>query len=49
MSNPWKLINELFEEGTLAFSDRIVGLTDEDLWENDIDEDLEAALAAEDL
>lgn len=41
-------INELFDEGTFAFSDRIVGLSDEDL-EVDPDEDIEAILASEEL
>lgn len=41
-------INELFDEGTFAFSDRIVGLFDEDL-EMDPDEALEAILIHEEL
>ncbi len=41
-------INDLFDEGTFAFSDRIVGLFDEDL-EVEPDEDLEAVLASEEV
>jgi len=41
-------INELFDEGTFAFSDRIIGLFDENL-EVEPDESIEAVLADEEL
>lgn len=44
-----RMIDELFDEGTLAMSDRIAGLFDLNIWENedyeDV-EDLEAILAS---
>ena len=42
------VINELFDEGTFAFSNRIVGLFDEEL-EVEPDEDIEAILISEEL
>lgn len=45
MDDALKRFNEAFEEGTLAFSDRIVGLFDEGL-EVEPDEDLEELLAS---
>jgi hypothetical protein len=44
MRNKISYFNEVFEEGTLAFSDRIVCLTDDDLLEDDFDEDIEVLL-----
>lgn len=46
--NILRKINELFDEGTFAFSDRIVGLFDEDL-EVEPDEDIEAIIISEEL
>lgn len=45
-----KLVDDMFEEGTFAFSDRIISITDsnEELVEMD-DEDLEALLASGDF
>lgn len=50
MRDIMKQINELFDEGTFAFSDRIFGLIDDDLMEvPDLDQDIETLLAAENL
>ena len=49
MRDALKRFNEAFEEGTLAFSDRIVGLTDDELWETDIDPDTETLPTTGDL
>lgn len=44
----WNLFNITLDEGTLAFSDHIVGLFDEEL-EVEPDEEVEALLADVDL
>lgn len=49
MNNKLRLFNELVEEGSLAFSDEIFGLIDDELTEDDLDPDLEAVLATEEL
>ena len=50
MPTPFKLINELFDEGTFAFSNRIYALIDDDIMEEpDLDPDIETILAAENI
>ena len=43
-----KIVDEAFEEGTFAFSNRIVALIDDDL-EVELDPEIEAILATENL
>ena len=43
-----KLIDDLFDEDGVAYSDRIVGLTDEELWDNEFDPDADVEIVGAD-